>query len=491
MKIKPQKGFQEKFAASSADIVIGGGAAGAGKTFALLCEPLRHHQNPNFSATIFRRTSPQIRNDGGLWDESSKLYPLLNAQGSEHALQWKFPSGSKVSFRHLQHEKDKQGFQGAQIPLIGWDELTHFTESQFFYLLSRNRSTCGVRPYIRATCNPDYDSWVRRFVEWWICWDEESDKYGLPIPERSGVIRYFSQLNGNYIWGDTRQEVLEKNPTLKKPSQVKSVTFIGGTLEGNKILTDADEGYEANLLALPQAEQDRLLRGFWGLRQDGDALCNFTALEDAFTNFLKPSPTKAITCDVAMEGRDVSVIMYWEGRWCKEIHAISKNKTGDLTDKIEELRRKHRVQKSQVIVDKVGVGTGVVHIGGYREFVANKSALPVNGKAENYANMKAQAAYRFADKLNAGEYSFMGCKVYVDGVESDFFGDKQVITLLKEDLRSFKRKPYNRETKLDVQPKANQKTVLGRSPDWGDCAIMLEISYISVKRPAIVQGYNV
>jgi hypothetical protein len=72
-------------------------------------------------------------------------------------------------------------WQGAQIPLICFDELTHFRAHQFFYMVSRNRSTCGVRPYIRATCNPDADSWVANFLAWWI--DPET---GFPIPERAG-----------------------------------------------------------------------------------------------------------------------------------------------------------------------------------------------------------------------------------------------------------------------------------------------------------------
>ena len=53
-------------------------------------------------------------------------------------------------------------------------------------MLSSNRSTCGVKPYIRATTNPDTDSWVRQFIAWWI--DEDS---GYPIPSRSGKIRWF------------------------------------------------------------------------------------------------------------------------------------------------------------------------------------------------------------------------------------------------------------------------------------------------------------
>jgi hypothetical protein len=77
----------------------------------------------------------------------------------------------KIKFSHLRFDTTVYDWQGAQITLICFDELTHFTAHQFFYMVS-NRSTCGVRPYIRATCNPDADSWVADFLAWWI--DQET-----------------------------------------------------------------------------------------------------------------------------------------------------------------------------------------------------------------------------------------------------------------------------------------------------------------------------
>jgi hypothetical protein len=127
-----------------------------------------------------------ITNEGGLWDESNKIYPLLSAKQKETDHSWTFPAETVISFSHLQHEKNVLDWQGAQICFIGFDELTHFTERQFFYMLSRNRSTCGVKPYIRATTNPDADSWVAEFISWWI--DQET---GLPIMERAGKASLF------------------------------------------------------------------------------------------------------------------------------------------------------------------------------------------------------------------------------------------------------------------------------------------------------------
>ena len=257
--LKPQKGPQEAFLSNKADIVVYGGAAGGGKTYALLLEPLRHIGNPDFGAVIFRRVSTQISSEGGLWDTALDIYQ--NIQGTTFKTQpytVQFPSGAKITFNHLQYEKDVYSYQGAQIPLIGFDELTHFTSKQFWYLLSRNRTTCGVKPYIRATCNPDADSWVRDLISWWI------DDNGYPIKERSGVLRYFFRKDGDLIWGDTRKELMEKYG--KQDFEIKSFTFVPSSIYDNQILLDTNPEYLGSLQALSQVEQGRLLHGNWNIK---------------------------------------------------------------------------------------------------------------------------------------------------------------------------------------------------------------------------------
>lgn len=258
-EIRPQPGPQEDFLSCPADIAFYGGAAGGGKSFALLLEPLRHHNNKRFGAVIFRRTTKQVRNEGGLWDESSSLYAPLKAEPKSSTLEHVFPSGMRVQFAHLEHEKNIYDWQGSQIPLIGFDEVTHFTEKQFFYMMSRNRSSSGVPGYIRATCNPDPDSWVRRFIDWYIGED------GFAIKERSGVIRYFVRLNDTIIWADTAEEIYEKygrGPEVRP----KSFTFISAKLTDNKILMQKDPSYLSNLLAMSRVDRMQLLDGNWNIR---------------------------------------------------------------------------------------------------------------------------------------------------------------------------------------------------------------------------------
>lgn len=237
-------------------------------------EPLRHVHNPAFGAVIFRRTSVQIRNEGGLWDESFKLYSLAGAKPREGRLDWSFLSGGNISFAHLEYDKDVYDWQGSQIPLIGFDELTHFTANQFWYMVSRNRSMCGVRPYIRATCNPDADSWVAQFISWWINQDT-----GYAIPERSGLLRWFVRVGDKLIWADDPAELKGYiNPLNGEPLPPKSVTFIRARLTDNQALMDADPGYAANLMALPPVERERLLNGNWKIRWQGQTFFSLDLL---------------------------------------------------------------------------------------------------------------------------------------------------------------------------------------------------------------------
>ncbi len=153
-QIRPQP-RQEQFLSTSADIAIFGGAAGGGKTYSVLMEPLRHIHNERFGAVAFRRTRPEITNEGAMWDEAMAMYPKLGAKPNLNNLQFTFLAGAKITFASMQYEDDKYSWDGAQVPLLIFDQLESFTAGQFFYMLSRNRSTCGVIPYVRATCNPE------------------------------------------------------------------------------------------------------------------------------------------------------------------------------------------------------------------------------------------------------------------------------------------------------------------------------------------------
>lgn len=267
--VKPQPGPQTAFMATPANVCIYGGAAGGGKSFGLLMSALRYKNVPGFGCTIFRRNFNQIFSQGGLWDESMKIYQGIRGADPKFARgQWWFRNQngdivSKVTFAHIERDEDVHKWQGSQICEIGFDELTHFSEKTFFYMLSRNRSTCGVEPFIRATCNPDADSWVAKFIEWWI--DPDT---GYPIPERSGKLRWFVRRDEILYWANTKQE-LWKQFDLKAPeekAEPRSVTFIMSKLEDNQELLKVNPGYMANLKAMSVIERERLLHGNWKIK---------------------------------------------------------------------------------------------------------------------------------------------------------------------------------------------------------------------------------
>lgn len=267
--LKPQAGPQERFLATPASICIYGGAAGSGKTYAELLVPLRYIDVPGYGAVIFRKNANQIYNEGGLWHEASKMYGTIEgAEVRKGDGAWIFRDRtgkecSRVSFRHIERYDEVHNYQGSQICTIEFDELVHFSEEVFFYMLSRNRSTCGVEPFVRATCNPDADSWVAKFIEWWI--DPDT---GYPIPERSGVIRWMIRRDGKIYWADKKSELIEKFNlvTEEEKQEPRSVTFIAASIYDNKALLKVNPQYLANLKALPEVERERLLKGNWKIK---------------------------------------------------------------------------------------------------------------------------------------------------------------------------------------------------------------------------------
>ena len=257
-RIRPNPGPQASFLACDADIVWYGGAAGGGKSYALLLQWLHYGKVPEFEAVIFRREAIMLTQPGGLWPTSQKILgglPGFESNASEHS--WRSPWGSKIRFSHLHSITDVYKWMSSQVAYFGFDELTHFTEDQFRYMLSRARSTCGVRPIIRAGMNPDADSWCRTWLDWWI-----DPKTGQVIPERSGVVRWFAICDDKIIWGDTREDVNEQ----VGDDVAMSFTFIEARLEDNPILDIGDPSYRRKLKMQNRVERDRLLNRNWNVR---------------------------------------------------------------------------------------------------------------------------------------------------------------------------------------------------------------------------------
>lgn len=259
--VGPNPGPQTESVRSSADITLTGGAAGGGKSWGTLFRfGLHAARYEKYYGAIFRREMPQVTVGGGIWEESMGLYPIWGAKPNLSTHEWRFPgTRSLIQLRGLQHAKDVIDYQGAQFSEFAFEEATHFEESQFWYLYSRLRGKCGMRPRCYLTCNPDPDSWVAKMVAWWI------DDQGYAIPERAGKKRYFVRDGDELVWGDTADEVRDLAPyVLSRPNaRPQSFRFIPSMLADNP---KGDPDYEAKLQALSLVDRMRLLGGNWKIR---------------------------------------------------------------------------------------------------------------------------------------------------------------------------------------------------------------------------------
>lgn len=272
--IGPKSQKQYDFMHSEADITVFGGAAGAGKSYLGVLDFLKHIQDPNFRGCMVRRTTPQLKGPGGLLEKSEQLFRILDPKvrwrDKEH--HFAFSNGAKIYLRHFENPKDKDNFQGWEVSQFLVDEGQQFEEEMVEYLTSRMRNPrcTSVKPHMKITCNPEYGSFLRIWLEWYL--DQET---GIPIPERSGVVRYFLKVDGKMLWGDTRQELIERygKPDLEPthPKQVKpmSFKFISANVYDNPILCNADPEYVYRLENLGRVEKEKLLYGSWMAREQG------------------------------------------------------------------------------------------------------------------------------------------------------------------------------------------------------------------------------
>jgi predicted phage terminase large subunit-like protein len=153
-----------------------GGAAGGGKSEALLMGALQFVDVPRYSAILFRRTYNDLALPGALMDRALEWLGGTEAHWNSMKHIWTFPSGATLTFGNLEHEQDKFRYQSAEFQYIGFDELTQFMETQYRYLFSRLRrlEKMSIPLRMRSASNPGNigHDWVkRRFLI-------EGDKHG-------------------------------------------------------------------------------------------------------------------------------------------------------------------------------------------------------------------------------------------------------------------------------------------------------------------------
>jgi len=245
---RANEGPQEDFLAASETDVLYGGAAGGGKSYAMLVDPLRYAHRTAHRGLIIRRSMPELRE---LIDKSRELYPKAfpGCKYKEVEKLWNFPSGAKIEFGFLERDADVYRYQGQAYSWIGFDEITHLpTEFSWNYLASRLRTTDSeIVPYMRCTANPGGvgATWVKK-------------RYIDPCPTNTS----FEGADGL-----TRK-------------------FIPARLQDNPFLAK-DGRYEKMLKALPPTQRQQLLEGNWDVAE-GAAFTEFEAMSHIITPFEIP-----------------------------------------------------------------------------------------------------------------------------------------------------------------------------------------------------------
>lgn len=384
---KPNVGPQLDAYFSKADEVFYGGGAGGGKSSLLCGLAIEEHQK----AIIFRREYPQIK---GLVDEVSRQLGSRDGYNAQDKV-WRLPSGNELEFGSVQHEDDKEKYQGRAHDLKGFDEITHFTESQYRFLIGWTRSTKeGQRCRVVATGNPPISSEGTWVIKYWGPWLDPTH----PNPAKPGELRWFAVIDGNDI------EVASDYPNAR------SRTFIPARLEDNPDLMKT--GYAAVIEGMPEPLRTMMREGRFDVGQsDAEFQVIPTSWIVAAQERWKPDgyssfAMTAMSFDPAGGGDDAAELCFRHGGWYAPIITAKGAETADGSAAAAKIIS-HRRDNAPVVVD-VGGGyggavtlrlkdNGIAHVG--FNGANSSSHHTIDGKLK-FANKRAEAWWRFREALN-------------------------------------------------------------------------------------------
>ena len=267
---KPNEGPQEEFLSAGERDVLYGGAAGGGKSFALLADPLRFCHNANHRGLLLRRTLDELTE---LIDKSRQLYTKAfpGAKFRESKSTWVFPSGATIWFTYLDKDKDVTRFQGQAFNWIGIDEITQYPTAYVWdYLRSRLRTTdpeLQQHLYMRCTANPG------GVGGWWV-----KKMYIDGTPENKPFPAFDIETRRDFVWPPGHEKAGQ--PLFYRK-------FVPARLTDNPHLM-ADGQYEAMLRSLPDVERRRLLEGDWDVAE-GAAFPEFSRAKHVVESFELPT----------------------------------------------------------------------------------------------------------------------------------------------------------------------------------------------------------
>jgi len=256
---------QEQFLQSDSTITLYSGSAGAGKTFAIILNLVKFAIQENSTQVVFRRTSTQLRQNGGIWQEATQVFTRMFGKKAiirTRDLEIYLPDyNSTIKFSHLQYDSDVNSHLGAQYSVIYFDEATLFDfHTQILPLMGRLRNArVRYKPRCYFATNPMYGHPICDLIK-----DFYLDEEGIPIPERSNIERYYVVIDGKFTWYDTMEEA----ETLHGKGIPRSFRSIRAHVTENIPLMKNNPDYYYNLLALPPIKKKIFLDGSWFCREE-------------------------------------------------------------------------------------------------------------------------------------------------------------------------------------------------------------------------------
>lgn len=462
----PNVGPQTDAWFSKADETFYGGSAGGGKT-ALLCGLAVDEYQP---ALILRRQATQVK---GIEDELSRILGTREGyNGQTHV--WRLPGGGTIELGGVPHETDKEKYQGRPHRLKGFDEITQFSESQYRYIIGWLRDAKGRRCRVVATGNPPTSAQGEWVIRYWAPWLDPMH----PNPAKPGELRWFTTVDGE----DLEVDADYVGPKGETP---RSRTFIRSMLEDNPDLMES--GYASTLEALPKELRERLRDGSFNVDSEDDP---WQAIPTAWVRAAQARwmnrppedvPMTAVAADVAQGGNDKTQIQSRYDWW---FSAFDSHKGIDTPDgpTVAGLIIRQMRDRCRVVVDAGGgyggdTLTQLAHADvdcfGFKG--GSGSASSTRDGLYRFKNMRAQAVWQFREMLDP-DY---GSRIALPP-------DPE----LAADLCAFRYeiRPGGGAEEIVILPKEEMKEMLGRSPDKGDCTIILAASHAGgLKRPKAAQ----
>lgn len=491
LKITAQAGAQETMLAIDADIKICGGSRGGSKSFSLLLETLYDIKNKDFHGILLRNESKDL---DSLITDSYRVYDQFGQYNkSINDMTWNFYNGGwlKFSFYAGSYEDFKTRFQGRQYAFIGIDEITQCPYKKFKYLLTNNRNASGIRNRFWGTCNPDPDSWVRKFIDWWIGDD------GYAIPERNGAIRYCfmdGDKPDNIYWGDTKEEVYEQcKGTIddlwrgyenlgynKLDMFIKSATFIRADLSENVILTSTDKSYFGNLAQQDEEQRMRDLKANWNWRGVGDDLISAEDMERMYDNAEQlDEQERFASCDIAFTGGDNLVLWLWIGHHIKDL-CVLRVKSDTAISAVKAKLAEWGVREENFTYDMQGIGQS---FGGFFRNASpfNNQGVPIakdykeeKGIKYLYKDLKSQCAWLFMQDLKEGAVSIED-SLLERRFSGDGFSNTPLRIILQKERKCVRQDEESSDRSFRLIRKKVMKRYVGHSPDFFESLIYRKI----------------